>query len=134
MKDVANVVWFVLGGFVSVVFWGILGALFCATIIGIPLGKQLFKIAQFALHPFNDDVEMETNFAKYFIANLIWLLIGFLLMLFYALLGAALCITLIGVPFGKVYFKLAFLSVAPFGIEVEKKYEVIKEWEEWKNW
>ncbi|MDD6703945.1 MAG: YccF domain-containing protein, partial [Clostridiaceae bacterium] len=29
-----------------------------------------------------------------------------------------LCITIIGIPFGKQYFKLAKLSLMPFGAEI----------------
>ena len=47
MNDVKNVLWFVLGGFASVAFWGALGLLFCATVVGRPLGKQLLKVARF---------------------------------------------------------------------------------------
>lgn len=134
MRELGNVLWFICGGFVSVLFWGFLGVLLCATVVGIPLGKQLFKIARFALCPFREDVEIEANFARNFAANIIWLPVGFLMITFYAIVGAAFSITLIGAPFGKVYFKLLAMSVAPFGIEVDKRYEVIKEWEEWKNW
>ena len=123
-----------MGGFASVLFWGALGALFCATIVGIPLGKQLFQVAKFALCPFRDDVEIDVNFTRNFAANIIWLPFGLLLISLYAVVGAAFRITLIGVPLGEVYFKLLIISAAPFGIEVDKKGEAIKEWEEWKNW
>ncbi|MBP3618369.1 MAG: hypothetical protein J6J38_10070 [Lachnospiraceae bacterium] len=134
MKELGNVLFFILGGFVSVIFWGLLGLLFCATIIGKPLGKQLLEVAKFALHPFNDDVEVESNFAKNFVANMIFIPFGILIFLLYAMIGAAFCITLVGAPIGKVYFRLLTVGMAPFGIEVDKKHEVIKEWEEWKNW
>ncbi len=134
MNEVKNVLWFVLGGFISVAFWGALGLLFCATVVGMPLGKQLLKVARFALEPFNDEVEVESNFAKNFIANLIFIPFSIIIVLFYAMVGAAFCITLIGAPIGKVYFRLLTVAMAPFGIEVDKHYEVIKEWEEWKNW
>ena len=134
MNDVKNVLFFILGGFASVALFGVLGILFCITIIGKPLGKQLLKVARFALEPFNDEIEVESNFAKNIVANLIWLPIGLVIVTAYAILGAALSITLIGAPIGKGYFKLLTLAMAPFGIEVDKKHEVIKEWEEWKNW
>lgn len=134
MNDVKNVLFFILGGFASVALFGVLGILFCATIIGKPLGKQLLKVARFALEPFNDEIEVESNFAKNIVANLIWLPIGLVVVTAYAILGAALSITLIGSPIGKGYFKLLTVAMAPFGIEVDKKQEVIKEWEEWKNW
>jgi uncharacterized membrane protein YccF (DUF307 family) len=134
MNDVKNVLFFILGGFASVALFGVLGILFCITIIGKPLGKQLLKVARFALEPFNDEIEVESNFAKNIVANLIWLPIGLVVVTAYAILGAALSITLIGAPIGKGYFKLLTVAMAPFGIEVDKKHEVIKEWEEWKNW
>ena len=134
MNDVKNVLFFILGGFASVALFGVLGILFYATIIGKPLGKQLLKVARFALEPFNDEIEVESNFAKNIVANLIWLPIGLVVVTAYAILGAALSITLIGAPIGKGYFKLLTVAMAPFGIEVDKKQEVIKEWEEWKNW
>ena len=134
MNDVKNVLFFILGGFASVALFGVLGILFCATIIGKPLGKQLLRVARFALEPFNDEIEVESNFAKNIVANLIWLPIGLVIVTAYAILGAALSITLIGAPIGKGYFKMLTVAMAPFGIEVDKKHEVIKEWEEWKNW
>lgn len=33
-------------------------------------------------------------------------------------IGIILCITIIGIPFGKQFFKLAKLSLAPFGVEI----------------
>ena len=65
---------------------------------------------------------------------MIFIPFGILIFLCYALIGAAFCITLVGAPIGKVYFRLLTVGMAPFGIEVDKKHEVIKEWEEWKNW
>ena len=134
MNDVKNVIWFVLGGFISVIFWGALGLIFCATIIGMPLGKQLLRVARFAMGPFREDIEVESNFAKNIVANLLFLPISLVVVTVYALIGAAFSITLIGAPIGKGYFKLLTVAMAPFGIEVDKHYEVIKEWEEWKNW
>ena len=134
MKEVRDVCWIIFGGFIWPILWGFFGALFCATVVGIPLGKQLFKVAKFSINPFNEEVDVESNFAKNFVANIIWLPLGFIIMTAYALLGAAFSISLIGAPLGKGYFKLLAISMAPFGIEVDKHHEVIKEWEEWKNW
>ena len=134
MNVLKNIIWLTLGGIISVLFWGALGALFCATIVGIPLGKQLFQVARLALWPFRDDVEYDVNFTKHIIANIIWSPLGLLLISFYAVVGAVFWITLIGMPIGETYFKLLIMSASPFGIEVDKKAEPVKEWEEWKNW
>lgn len=45
MKFLGNILWFIFGG----VLW-------CITIIGIPFGKQFFKIAKLALTPFGAEV------------------------------------------------------------------------------
>lgn len=36
----------------------------------------------------------------------------------HAVIGILLCITIIGIPFGKQFFKLAKLSLMPFGATV----------------
>ena len=35
-----------------------------------------------------------------------------------AVMGLIFCITIIGIPFGKQFFKIAKLSLMPFGAEV----------------
>jgi len=53
---ILNVIWIVLGGLVLSLSHLICGALFCVTIIGIPFGKQHFKLAKLALMPFGASV------------------------------------------------------------------------------
>lgn len=51
-----NIIWFFVGGIwiaLSHLFWGII---FCITIIGIPFGKQHFKLIHLALTPFGREV------------------------------------------------------------------------------
>ncbi|CUX44610.1 YccF domain-containing protein [Clostridium sp. C105KSO13] len=54
-----------------------------------------------------------------FLLNVIWLIVsGLPLALEHLALGAVLCITVIGIPFGLQQFKLAKLALMPFGTEV----------------
>jgi uncharacterized membrane protein YccF (DUF307 family) len=54
------------------------------------------------------------------IGNIIWLIFGgFIAVLGYLLGGIALCLTIIGIPFGIASFKLAGAVFAPFGKDVE---------------
>ena len=62
MKLLGNIIWFVFGGFEAAVCWLIVGILWCITIIGIPWGKQYFKIAKVALMPFGAVVKREHVF------------------------------------------------------------------------
>lgn len=49
---IANVIWVVTCGIPIAVVCAVIGVVFCITIIGIPFGKQCFKLAQLALTPF----------------------------------------------------------------------------------
>ena len=52
--------------------------------------------------------------------NILWLIFGGLAMAAeFAIFGLLLCITIIGIPFGLQMFKLAKLSLMPFGAEVK---------------
>lgn len=50
-KSIINVIYFICGGFILVIFEFIIGVFYCITIIGIPFGRQHFKIAHFAVAP-----------------------------------------------------------------------------------
>lgn len=53
------------------------------------------------------------------IGNLIWIILGGLISAIgWTIAGALLCITVIGIPFGIQCFKIAGLSLAPFGKDV----------------
>ncbi len=117
MKTLGNIIWFLLIGLWTAIGYLIAGLLFCITIIGIPFGKQCFKLATLVLTPFGKTVK--TNFGKHPIANIIWLvLFGWEIFLGYLVVGLIFCITIIGIPFGKQCFKLAILSLMPFGANI----------------
>jgi len=117
MKLIGNLIWLVFGGFFSAVAYFFIGILWCLTIIGIPFGKQCFKLAKLYLWPFGTKVN--TNFGKHPIANVIWIILfGFWMAICNFIAGILFCITIIGIPFGKQWFKLAKLSFTPFGATV----------------
>lgn len=114
MSTVGNIIWIIFGGLISALSWVFTGVLMCITIIGIPFGKQCFKIAGLSLAPFGKNVN--TDFNKHPIANVIWIILfGWELFIFNILTGVMLCVMIIGIPFGKQWFKLAKLALIPFG-------------------
>ncbi len=116
MKLLGNIIWFIIIGLLSTISWVLVGLLWCITIIGIPFGVQCFKIASFVLFPFGKTIH--TNFDSHPIANIIWLIFfGWEITVFYVFIGIVLYITIIGIPFGKQCFKLASLSLLPFGAD-----------------
>ena len=53
------------------------------------------------------------------LGNIIWVLFGGLAMAVeYIMSGVMLCLTIIGIPFGNMHFRLARLALTPFGKEV----------------
>jgi len=116
MSCLGNLLWIVLGGFVLSAAWLLAGLLCCLTIIGIPLGLQCFKFAELALAPFGRDIVYQRTGAISLLANLLWLLLlGLPLAGLAAALGLALCLTIVGIPFGLQFFKFAQLALMPFG-------------------
>lgn len=121
MKFLGNILWFVLGGFLVSLYYFIVGLLFCITIIGIPFGLQLIKLAGFALWPFGHEIQPDTNDGGCLaiIMNVIWILVGGIeIAMLHLTFGVFLCLTLIGIPFGVQHFKMALLALIPFGKKI----------------
>ena len=51
-----NVIWFFIGGIWIFLSHLLFGVIFCITIIGIPWGRQHFKMAALALTPFGKNI------------------------------------------------------------------------------
>ena len=119
MSCLGNVLWFIFGGFVSGLSWLLAGCLWCITIVGIPIGRQCFKFAGLAFFPFGKEIEYGGG-AVSMIANIFWLIFtGIPMALANAVWGCVLCITIIGIPFKKQFFKFAKLALMPFGAVVK---------------
>lgn len=120
MRLLGNIIWIICGGLISALGWTFLGCLYCITIIGIPIGLQCFKMASLTLNPFGKELESEGG-AFSFLLNVFWFLGGGMEMaLLNFVIGLILCVTIIGIPFGKQFFKLAALSLCPFGTTVSR--------------
>ena len=118
MRLIGNILWFLLGGFVSGMAWVLSGAVWCITIIGIPYGLQCFKFAGLSFWPFGRRIEYGGG-AVSFIVNVIWFLLnGWWMALGNLAIGCVWCITIIGIPFGIQFFKIAKLSLSPFGATI----------------
>lgn len=122
MKILGNIIWWIFGGLESAIgyFTGSL-ALAC-TIIGIPFALQTFKIGLLCLWPFGSEVKATDTPAGCIRIplNLLWIIFGGLwAWVMHVVFGLLLFITIIGIPWGRQHFKMAGLSLTPFGKEVE---------------
>jgi len=121
MSLLGNILWIICGGFFSALGWLIAGLLWCITVVGVPIGVQCFKLAALSLSPFGKEVVQRGGTVS-FLLNVAWFLLsGLELALVNAILGCLLCITVVGIPFGMQFFKIAKLSLAPFGAEIVSK-------------
>lgn len=118
MKFLGNIIWLICGGLITAVEYLISSLVLMVTIIGIPFGVQTLKLGMLALWPFGSKVTDNGNSGGCLclIMNVIWIVVGgFWICLTHLGFGLLLCITIIGIPFGRQHFKMAALALAPFG-------------------
>jgi uncharacterized membrane protein YccF (DUF307 family) len=127
VRIVLNVLWLVLAGIWLGISYVIAGVLLAITIIGIPLAKQAFKLAHYALWPFGRTLVQSSTRHKGIsvVGNILWfVLAGWWLALEHLILGALLCLTIIGIPLGVGSFKMAAAALVPFGRQIVKLDEL----------
>lgn len=117
-----NILWFIFGGgAIAALLWLVFGLIFAVTVIGLPFAFAAFRIANYTAFPYGRElreVELlgEERILGTSIANVLWIIFaGIWLAIGHALTGIALCLTLIGIPFGWAHFKLALACFAPLG-------------------
>jgi uncharacterized membrane protein YccF (DUF307 family) len=118
MSCLGNILWLILGGFITGLGYIIGGLLICITIIGIPFGVQAMKIGVATMAPFGKSLVEEPNASSTLtlVFNLIWILLfGWEIALAHLVHAAACAITIIGIPFALQHVKLVPLALLPFG-------------------
>ena len=121
MAFLLNILWFVLGGWLSGLLWLFTGGILMLTVVGIPFGWAACRIAGFAAFPYGKELVDardvgEERMIGTGLANVLWIVLaGIWLAINHILLGASLCLTIIGIPFGFAHFKLAAVCFAPLG-------------------
>ena len=122
MRIIGNLLWWLFGGLEAAIGYFTGSLAMACTIIGIPVALQTFKIGLLCLWPFGAKVT-DTSMPPAWLRiplNLLWIIFGGLWAWFmHVCFGLLLYITIVGIPFGKQHFKLARLSLAPFGKDVE---------------
>ena len=124
MSLLMNILWILLGGICIAVEYLVASIGMMVTIIGIPFGIQTLKLSLLALCPFGKEIQStpQAGGCLSIIMNILWILMGGIwISLSHLAFGIVLCITIIGIPFGKQHFKLAGLALNPFGKEIVEK-------------
>ncbi len=114
-----NIVWWICGGLASALEYFTAGLIFCITIIGIPLGKQSFKLGMVMLFPFGSEVTPSSRNPIGLLGNILWAIFaGIWIAITHVAIGLLLCITIVGIPWGTKHFKMAKVALSPFGREI----------------
>ncbi|MBI2390442.1 MAG: YccF domain-containing protein [Deltaproteobacteria bacterium] len=123
LGTLGNVLWIVFGGgLVLAAGYFVAGLLLAITIVGLPFAVQVWKLAWYALLPFDKRVVDATGVASgllAFVVNVVWFFIaGLWLALAHVGYALACAVTIIGIPFAIAHLKLALLALRPFGKDV----------------
>lgn len=121
MRVVGNVLWLLLAGLALALGYAVAGIVSFLLIVTIPFGVASFRLAGYVIWPFGRVVVDRPGGAPVlvFLANVVWLIFaGWWLALAHLALGALLCLTIIGIPFGIASFKMVPLALVPLGRRV----------------
>ncbi|MBW4700954.1 MULTISPECIES: YccF domain-containing protein [unclassified Micromonospora] len=121
IRFILNLLWLILGGGIVLALGYFVAAVVCfVLIITIPFGVASLRLASYSLWPFGRTLVAKPGAGvPSGLANVLWVLLaGWWLALSHLLAGIALCVTIIGIPFGIANFKLVPAAFWPLGREV----------------
>lgn len=131
IRFILNLLWFVLGGWLSGLLWLLGGLLLAVTIVGLPYTAAAWRIAGFAFWPFGKEVvarEIVTGRSDLgtgllgSVLNVVWFLLGgWYIALSHLLVAVAEAISIIGIPFAIKDLQLALVALAPIGRTVVRR-------------
>jgi len=131
MSAIANLIWFVFGGFVMGLGWWLAGLVMLISIVGIPWARACFVLGTFCFFPFGREAidrreltgrgDLGTGTLGV-VGNILWFVFaGIWLAIGHVLSAVANFVTIIGIPFGIQHLKLAACALAPVGKTVVPK-------------
>ena len=120
MKTLLNIIWLVLSGFWLFIGYMVAALIMCVLIVTIPWGIAAARIGVYALWPFGKTVVDTPNAGvASLLGHVVWVILaGWWIALEHLLSGIALCITIIGIPFGIANFKLIPVALMPLGKQI----------------
>ena len=120
MRLILNLIWLILCGWWMAILYFVAGIICFILIITIPFGIASWRIASYVIWPFGRSIVIRRDAGiASLIGNIIWvILIGWWLALGHLTSGAALCLTIIGIPLGLADFKMIPISLIPLGVRI----------------
>ncbi|TFD46624.1 YccF domain-containing protein [Cryobacterium sp. TMT1-2-1] len=120
MKTILNLIWLLLSGIWLFLGYMLAALIMFALIITIPWGIAAARIGVYALWPFGKTVvDKRDAGVGTLLGNVVWVVLaGWWIALGHLVSGIALCITIIGIPFGIANFKLIPVALMPLGKQI----------------
>ncbi|RYF94086.1 MAG: YccF domain-containing protein [Caulobacteraceae bacterium] len=130
IRLILNILWFILGGWLSGLLWLLGGAILAVTIVGLPYTAAAWRIAGFSFWPFGKEVVSRESLGMSDIGtggmgvvlNVIWFVFaGWYIVLSHLVAAFFEFVSIIGIPFAIKDLQLAVLALAPVGKTVVEK-------------
>jgi uncharacterized membrane protein YccF (DUF307 family) len=121
VRLILNILWLIFGSGIALALgYAVAGIICFVLIVTIPFGFAAFRLANYSLWPFGRTlVTRPSAGVASGVANVIWVVVaGWWLALAHIVAGVALCLTIIGIPFGIANFKLVPAAFWPLGREI----------------
>ncbi len=131
-----NILWLLFGGLELFVFYYAFSIVLTITILGIPLGRRLRRVALYYLAPYGSELvsegeyvarraenEHEVKKVLNLVFNVFWVLsVGLTSAISSGITGIVCFLSILGIPFGIQHFKFIPLVFAPAGKKVAIKF------------
>ena len=120
MRTLLNLLWLFLCGIWLAMGYVLAGLIMYVLVITIPFGIASFRMANYVLWPFGRTIVARPGAGSpSTFGNIIWfVLAGVWIAIGHIVTGLALCLTIIGIPFGIANIRLALVALAPLGKEI----------------
>lgn len=126
IRLILNILWFVLGGWLSGLLWLFGGAILALTVVGLPWTFAAWRIASYSFWPFGREVVWQDAHPVAgclgVVLNIVWFVVaGWYIALTHLLIAVVEFVSIIGIPFALKDLELAKLAVAPVGRTIRDK-------------
>ena len=126
VRLILNILWFVLGGWLSGLLWLIGGAILAVTVVGLPWTFAAWRIASYSFWPFGREVVWQDAHPVAgclgLVLNVFWFVFaGWYIALSHLMIAVVEFVSIIGIPFALKDLELAKLALAPVGRTIRDK-------------
>lgn len=126
IRLILNVLWFVLGGWLSGLMWLFGGAILALTVVGLPWTFAAWRIASYSFWPFGREIVWQDAHKVAgclgVVLNIVWFVVaGWYIALTHLMIAVVEFVSIIGIPFALKDLELAKLALAPVGRTIRDK-------------